>query len=100
MSVSSVSGFDQTRPSFDNSHMVIENMYQTKTHLSRLVEQALAGEDVLISRSGKPLVRLLPYEERLQPVVFGLAHGEIRISHDFDELSHDIAGLFDEYLPE
>ena len=99
-SVYCISGLDQTRPSFDNVYMVVENMYQAKTHLSRLVEKALAGEDVVISRSGKPLVRLVPYEEHLQPVVFGLAQGEIRISDDFDELNPDMAVMFDDYLPE
>jgi len=36
------------------------NMHQAKSSLSRLVERALAGEDVIITRNGKPLVRLVP----------------------------------------
>ena len=34
-------------------------MHQAKTHLSRLVEEAAAGEDIIIARAGKPLVRLV-----------------------------------------
>jgi prevent-host-death family protein len=38
----------------------IVNMHQAKSSLSRLVERALAGEEVVISRNGEPLVRLVP----------------------------------------
>ncbi|CAN5833234.1 hypothetical protein BH24DEI2_BH24DEI2_02760 [soil metagenome] len=36
------------------------NMHEAKTQFSKLVEQALAGEDVVVARNGKPLVRLVP----------------------------------------
>ena len=39
---------------------MIANMHEAKTQLSRLVERALAGEEVLIARAGTPLVRLQP----------------------------------------
>lgn len=38
------------------------NMHQAKTHLSRLVERAAAGEEVIIAKAGKPLVKLVPVE--------------------------------------
>jgi prevent-host-death family protein len=38
----------------------IVNMHQAKASLSRLVERALAGEDVLIARNGQPLIQLVP----------------------------------------
>jgi prevent-host-death family protein len=38
----------------------IVNMHQAKASLSRLVERALAGEEVVIARNGQPLVRLVP----------------------------------------
>ena len=79
--------------------MVIENMYQAKTHLSRLVDKALEGEDVVISRAGKPLVRLVPYEEIPEPLKFGLLKGQIQIPDDFNELSPEIEDAFEEYLP-
>lgn len=40
--------------------MVIANIHQAKTNLSKLIEQAEAGEDVVIARNGKPAVRLTP----------------------------------------
>ena len=39
---------------------MVANMHEAKTQLSRLVERALAGEEVLIARAGTPLVRLQP----------------------------------------
>ena len=46
--------------------MISANMHQAKTQLSKLIQQAEAGEDVVISRAGKPVVRLVPVEP--QPV--------------------------------
>ena len=47
------------------------NMHEAKTHFSKLVELALQGEEVIIARSGKPVVRLVPVDEStLRP--FGL----------------------------
>jgi prevent-host-death family protein len=40
----------------------IINIYEAKTHLSSLVERAAAGENIVIARAGKPLVRLVPVE--------------------------------------
>jgi len=39
---------------------MVANMHEAKTQLSRLVERALAGEEVLIARAGTPLVRIQP----------------------------------------
>ena len=36
------------------------NLHAAKTHLSRLVDEAAAGEDVVIAKAGKPMVRLVP----------------------------------------
>ncbi len=40
--------------------MTIYNVAEAKAHLSRLLEAALKGEDVVVARAGKPLVRLVP----------------------------------------
>ncbi len=42
----------------------IINIYDAKTQLSRLVERAAAGEDIVIARAGKPMVRLVPVADR------------------------------------
>ena len=67
------------------------NMHEAKTHLSRLVERAIEGEDVVIAKSGKPLVRLVPVE---QPVVdtskrLGFLRGQFKIPDDFDTMMAD-----------
>jgi prevent-host-death family protein len=56
-------------------------MHRAKSDLSRLVARALAGEEVIITRSGKPVVRLDPVRSRRVP---GTARGKITISPDFD----------------
>ena len=78
--------------------MIIENMYQAKTHLSKLVEKTLEGEDVVLAKAGKPLVKLVPYKESGKPIKLGLMKGKIRISEDFDSLSQEVAELFEGYL--
>lgn len=36
------------------------NMHEAKTHFSKLVERALAGEDIVVAKAGKPCIRLVP----------------------------------------
>jgi prevent-host-death family protein len=73
----------------------IVNMHQAKSSLSRLVERALAGEEVLIARNGKPLVRLVPVERQRKPRVSGRGRGKIWISPDFEFTDDEIAELFE-----
>ena len=60
------------------------NLHTAKTHLSRLVEDAVAGQDVVIAKSGKPMVRLVPVTIRARRTGFGTLRGKIQISEDFD----------------
>ena len=71
-------------------------MHDAKTHLSRLVERAEAGEDIVIQRNGKPVVRLVPVVEQLRSLasVRGAWRGRVRTAEDFDELPEDIAERF------
>lgn len=46
-------------------------MFAAKTHLSTLVEQALAGEEVVLTRHGEPVARIVPYAPLPPPRVFG-----------------------------
>ena len=52
--------------------MVTVNVHEAKTNLSRLLAQAEAGEDIVIARNGKPVVRMVPVQEqgKAQPDVF------------------------------
>ncbi len=67
-------------------------MHEAKTNLSRLVERALDGEEIVLTRRGEPAVRLVP--ERRGGGFASLAgvwKGEVRIAEDFDELPDDVA---------
>jgi len=68
----------------------IVNMHQAKTSLSRLVERALAGEEVVIARNGEPLVKLVPVEKKREPRVPGKYKGKIWIAPDcFDPMTEE-----------
>ena len=61
------------------------NIHQAKTHLSRLVEDAAAGEEITIAKAGKPMARLVPIPavERRVPK-FGTLRGKIWMADDWD----------------
>ncbi len=61
------------------------NLYEAKTKLSRLVERAAAGEEIIIAKAGRPLARLVPLAKRTAPRPLGLLAGKVRIGDDFDE---------------
>lgn len=65
------------------------NVHEAKTHLSKLIEKAKNGEEVVIANNGVPEVRLVPYEKK-QKEWFGMDAGKIWIADDFDELPEDI----------
>jgi antitoxin (DNA-binding transcriptional repressor) of toxin-antitoxin stability system len=70
-------------------------MHEAKTHLSQLVERALGGEEIVLTRRGEPAVRLVP--ERAGGGFASLAgvwQGRVRIADDFDELPEDFAEPF------
>ena len=70
-------------------------MHEAKTKLSKLVERAEAGEDIVIARNGKPVARLVPVAGTSSlAAVRGAWRGRVRISDDFDDLPDDIAEAF------
>jgi prevent-host-death family protein len=76
----------------------IVNMHQAKTSLSRLVERALAGEEVVIARNGEPLVRLVPVSKQGEPRVPGRGKGQIWIAPDcFDPMSEEELALWEKW---
>jgi prevent-host-death family protein len=52
------------------------NIHAAKTHLSRLVEAAAAGEEIVIAKAGKPMAKIVPYVARTQPRPLGLGVGK------------------------
>lgn len=71
------------------------NIYDAKTRLSQLVDKAASGEDVVVSRNGKPLVRITRLQSPKRRVKFGLLKGKLSIPADFDSpLPEDVLAGF------
>ena len=70
------------------------NVHEAKTHLSRLIEDALEGEEVIIARDGEPLVQLKPLK-KVRPRKGGQGKGLFTIPANFDEPDAEIIGLFE-----
>ncbi len=52
--------------------MTVINIHEAKTHFANLLQRALEGEDIVVAKHGKPLVRLVPVNAlELQPRIFG-----------------------------
>ena len=61
------------------------NIHQAKTHLSKLVEEAAQGEEIIIAKAGKPMAKLVALEQTVQqPRKPGNLKGQIWMSDDFD----------------
>lgn len=76
--------------------MTQATIHEAKTHLSRLIQKALAGEEVIIAKAGKPVVRLVPIEPPAPPVrTFGGWKGKFWMAEDFDAELEDFA----DYVP-
>ena len=71
------------------------NMHEAKTHLSKLVEQALQGQPFVIAKAGKPLVQVTMIET-VSPQRSGFLKGQVEIPVDFDDMAaEDIKQLFE-----
>lgn len=75
--------------------MVQINIHEAKTHLSRLVERAAAGEDIIIAKAGRPIARLVAFNAERPPRRLGALRGEIWVAEDFDETPEEIIAQFE-----
>ena len=72
------------------------NVYDAKTNLSRLLDRAAAGEEIVITRHGRPVAKLGPIRPRKKPRKLGTMKGEIKVSKDFDApLPDEILAAFE-----
>lgn len=62
----------------------VVNIHEAKTHLSRLVEEAATGKEIVIAKAGKPVARLAPVIPALKKKRLGLLKGKIKIIGDFN----------------
>ncbi len=74
--------------------MQIYNIHEAKTNLSRLIEQTLKGEELIIAKAGKPVAKLSAYKTFKKKRLPGALKGKIYIAEDFDDESEEINELF------
>lgn len=75
--------------------MLVINMHEAKTNLSKLVEEAVFnGIGFMIAKAGKPLVVVEPIKEEKRKIVYGLLKGKIKASEDFDAPCEELNQMF------
>jgi prevent-host-death family protein len=70
------------------------NLYEAKTRLSALVEDAAAGKEIIIAKNGKPMAKLVAFEPTVKRKP-GRLKGKIWMSKDFDAPMPDIIAAFE-----
>lgn len=74
--------------------MQLTNISEAKAQFSALIEKVLAGEEIIIGKAGKPVAKLIRYENAKHHRKPGSLKGKIKIEADFDELPDDITAAF------
>lgn len=70
------------------------NVHEAKTQFSRILEQVATGEEVVISKAGEPVAKVVPLRPKVRRTGRGSIREEVHIPEDFDELPDDIADAF------
>jgi prevent-host-death family protein len=70
------------------------NVHEAKTNFSRILQLVETGEEVVISRAGEPVAKVVPFRTKVSRTDYGTLRGQIHIPEDFDELPDDIADSF------
>jgi prevent-host-death family protein len=77
--------------------MDVVNIHEAKTHLSKLVEKAAAGESFIIAKAGKPMVKVVAVDApvKKKQMRIGAMKGQIKVPDDFDTMmSKEIEEMF------
>jgi prevent-host-death family protein len=76
--------------------MDMVNTHEAKTHLSRLLERVAGGEEIVIGKAGRPVAKLIPYNEPKKPRKLGSWKGKVWLAPDWDseETNKEIEKLF------
>ena len=64
-------------------------IHEAKTHFSRLVARAEAGEEIVVRRGATPVAKIVAYHAPTKPRQPGALKGKIVIASDFDDLPGD-----------
>jgi prevent-host-death family protein len=72
------------------------NIHDAKTNFSKLVDQAAAGEEIIIAKAGTPMARLVPLQKEKRKIQFGVLKDEIKVKDGFyDPMSEEEIALFE-----
>ncbi|OGQ86795.1 MAG: prevent-host-death protein [Deltaproteobacteria bacterium RIFOXYA12_FULL_58_15] len=71
---------------------MLVKIHDAKTHLSRLIQRALDGEEIIIAKGNRPLVKLVVLDDVQPPRRLGTASGKVVIRSDFDAPIADFDG--------
>lgn len=74
--------------------MRMVNIQSAKTHLSRLVEEAVSGKEIVIAKAGKPLVRLVPYQLARERRKLGMLEGKVQEAKGCWDADPELESLF------
>jgi prevent-host-death family protein len=79
--------------------MLTSTIDEAQSQLPRLIDLAEGGEDVVIARAGKPVVRLVPCREMEGPRQGGQWQGRVHVAPDFDDLPPNLSEAFGLPIP-
>ena len=72
------------------------NIHEAKTHLSKILQRVAIGEEIIIAKSGKPIARIVPFEQAPLQRAAGSAKGKIWLAPDFSApLPDDLSDAFE-----
>ncbi len=74
--------------------MLIVNIHQAKSQLSKLLQQVKSGEEVIIAKAGEPVAKLVEYKAEKKARKPGALKGKVWISDDFNDEDEEINKMF------
>lgn len=74
------------------------NIQEAKTHLSQLINRALAGDEIVIARSNQPLVKLTPLNRDVSPRQGGFWAGQVVFHGSWEDSDREVQAMFDEAI--
>lgn len=74
--------------------MNMVNVHEAKTHLSRLLQRVVDGEEIVIAKAGEPVARLVPYRPVRDDRQPGLWRGKISVVEGFDAMPDEVDAAF------
>jgi prevent-host-death family protein len=76
--------------------VIVVNVHQAKTELSKLLRRVARGEEIVIARAGKPVARLVPLATAPAPRQLGADDGQGWIADDFDATPAEVVRTFED----